>query len=138
MSVISYTTREIWVQNGDFSIYGIAYVPETEGKLPLVIFSHELGNDHTSGERYAEKLAEAGYAAYVFDFCGGTVGGNRSDGSNRGMSILTEASDLEAVLEAAQSWDFVDAGQDRPSRRQHGRTCYNGRRQYDIRRRSPE
>lgn len=104
----TYRTQEIWVQNGDLRIYGIAYVPNTNGKMPLVIFSHELGNDHTSGERYAERLAEAGYAAYVFDFCGGTVGGNNSDGSNKEMSILTEASDLEAVLESARSWDFVD------------------------------
>ena len=52
--------------------------------------------------------AEAGYAAYVFDFRGGTVGGNRSDGSNSEMSILTEASDLESVLAAAKTWDFVD------------------------------
>ena len=59
MPVYTYTTQEIWVQNGDFSIYGIAYVPETEGKVPLVIFSHELGNDHTSGERYAQRLAAA-------------------------------------------------------------------------------
>ena len=103
-------TQEIWVQNGDDRIYGIAYVPATEDgkKVPLVIFSHELGNDHTSGERYAERLAEAGYAAYVFDFRGGTVGGNRSDGSNSEMSILTEASDLESVLAAAKTWDFVD------------------------------
>ena len=104
----TYATQEIRVSNGDLKIYGIAYVPDTNGKLPLVIFSHELGNDHTSGERYAERLAEAGYAAYVFDFCGGTVGGNKSDGSNKEMSILTEASDLEAVLAAAKSWDFVD------------------------------
>ena len=104
----TYSTQEIWVQNGGLRIYGIAYVPETDGKKPLVIFSHELGNDHTSGVRYAERLAEAGYAAYVFDFCGGTVGGNRSDGSNKGMSILTEASDLTAVLESAKSWEFVD------------------------------
>ena len=91
-------------------IYGVAYVPAAEEgkKVPLVIFSHELGNDHTSGERYAERLAEAGYAAYVFDFRGGTVGGNRSDGSNSEMSILTEASDLESVLAAAKTWDFVD------------------------------
>ena len=109
MSVYPYTTREIRVQNGNLSIYGIAYVPDRSGKMPLVIFSHELGNDHTSGERYAERLAEAGYAAYVFDFCGGTVGGNKSDGSNKGMSILTEASDLEAVLASAKAWDFVDA-----------------------------
>ena len=104
----TYLTQEIQVRNGDLNIYGVAYVPDTDGKMPLVIFSHELGNDHTSGVRYAERLAEAGYAAYVFDFCGGTVGGNRSDGSNKGMSILTEASDLTAVLESAKSWDFVD------------------------------
>ena len=105
----TYTTREIWCKNGDANIYGIAYVPDTNKKAPLVIFSHELGNSHTSGERYAERLAEAGYAAYVFDFCGGTVGGNKSDGSNVGMSVMTEASDLEAVLEAAATWDFVDS-----------------------------
>ena len=106
----TYTTQEIWVQNGDDRIYGVAYVPAAEEgkKVPLVIFSHELGNDHTSGERYAERLAEAGYATYVFDFRGGTVGGNRSDGSNSEMSILTEASDLESVLAAAKTWDFVD------------------------------
>ena len=109
MPAQTYSTQEIWVQNGPLQIYGIAYVPETDEKAPLVIFSHELGNDHTSGERYAQRLAEAGYAAYVFDFCGGSVGGNKSDGSNREMSVLTEASDLEAVLEAAKSWDFVDA-----------------------------
>ena len=104
----TYKTQEIWVQNGVFKIYGEAYIPDTGGKVPLVIFSHELGNDHTSGERYAKRLAGSGYAAYVFDFCGGTVGGNKSDGSNKEMSILTEASDLEAVLKAAKSWDFVD------------------------------
>lgn len=110
MSTGTYSTQEIWVQNGDKRIYGVAYVPASDAgvKVPLVIFSHELGNDHTSGERYAERLAEAGYAAYVFDFCGGTVGGNKSDGSNNEMSILTEASDLEAVLAAAKTWDFVD------------------------------
>ena len=106
----TYTTQEIWVQNGTLRIYGVAYVPDAVEKALLVIFSHELGNDHTSGVRYAERLAQAGYAAYVFDFCGGTVGGNKSDGSNGEMSVLTEASDLEAVLESAKTWEFVDAG----------------------------
>ena len=108
MSAYTYKKQEIMVQKGDASIYGIAYVPETDKKVPLVIFSHELGNDHTSGERYAERLAEAGYAAYIFDFCGGTVGGNKSSGSNSDMSILTEAADLEAVLASAKTWDFAD------------------------------
>ena len=53
----TYKTQEIWVQNGAFKIYGEAYIPDTGGKVPLVIFSHELGNDHTSGERYAKRLA---------------------------------------------------------------------------------
>ena len=56
-SQASYTTQEIWTQNGDMKIYGVAYIPDTKEKSPLVIFSHELGNDHTSGERYAERLA---------------------------------------------------------------------------------
>ena len=103
-----YSMRETWCQNGDRKIFGVAYVPDAGERHPLIIFAHELGQDHTSGERYAERLAEAGYAAYVFDFCGGTVGGNRSDGDNVGMSVMTEASDLEAVLSEAATWDFVD------------------------------
>lgn len=108
---MSYRTEEIWCENRSSRIYGVAYIPEAEGKLPLVIFSHELGNNHEAGVRYAERLAAYGYAAYVFDFCGGSAGGtqNRSDGSNSEMSVLTEASDLSAVLDAAKGWPFVDS-----------------------------
>ena len=106
----TYETREIWCQRDDNRIFGIAYVPDAGAeKLPLVIFSHELGNSHTSGIPYAERLAAAGYAVYTFDFCGGTVGsGNRSDGTNLDMTVLTEVADLEAVLASAKTWDFVD------------------------------
>ncbi len=106
----SYTTKEIRCQNGKNSIYGIAYIPDTGSrKLPLVIFSHELGCSHTNGIPYAERLAENGYAAYIFDFCGGSVGReNKSDGKNTEMSVMTEVSDIEAVIEAAAAWDFVD------------------------------
>ena len=108
---MSYRTEEIWCENGSSRIYGVACIPETEGRLPLVIFSHELGNNHEAGVRYAECLAAHGYAAYVFDFCGGSAGGtqNRSDGSNSEMSVLTEASDLSSVLDAAKAWPFVDS-----------------------------
>ena len=108
---MAYRTEEIWCDNGGSRIYGVACVPEGEGKFPLVIFSHELGNNHESGMRYTERLAAHGYAAYVFDFRGGSAGGteNRSDGSNFGMSVLTEASDLSAVLDAAKAWPFVDS-----------------------------
>ena len=109
---MSYRTEEIWCDNGGSRIYGVAYIPEAEGRFPLVIFSHEMGNNHEPGVRYAERLAAHGYATYVFDFRGGSAGGtqNRSDGSNPEMSVLTEASDLSAVLDAAKAWPFVDSG----------------------------
>ena len=111
-TTMDYRTEEIRCQNGTDSIYGIAYIPDTNAKVPLVIFSHELGNNHESGIRYAERLARNGYAAYIFDFRGGSAPGiqNRSSGTSHAMSVLTEASDLEAVLEAAKGWSFVDIG----------------------------
>ena len=111
-TAMNYRIEENWCLNGDKRIYGLSYIPEGDGKFPLVIFSHELGNNHEAGVRYAERLAENGYAAYVFDFCGGSVSGkaNRSDGSNYEMSVMTEASDLEAVLQTVKTWDYVDPG----------------------------
>ena len=106
----TFRTEEIWVQKGNLRIYGVAHIPQTAGSCPLVIFSHGLGNNHESGARYAQRLAEKGIAVYAFDFCGGSASGvpNRSDGTNAEMSVLTEADDLEAVLEQAKSWEFVD------------------------------
>ena len=91
---MDYRTEEIWCQNGTDSIYGIAYIPDTNAKVPLVIFSHELGNNHESGIRYAERLAQNGYAVYIFDFRGGSAPGiqNRSSGTSHEMSVRTEAS----------------------------------------------
>ena len=106
-----YHTEEIWCENGNRKIYGMAYIPEGDGTYPLVIFSHELGNNHEAGIRYAEMLAENGIAAYTFDFGGGSVAGtdNKSSGSNSEMSVMTEADDLELVLNTVKSWEFVDA-----------------------------
>lgn len=105
--VYDYETREINCSIGDQNIYGVAYIPETDEKVPLVIFSHELGSTHRSGTEYAEELASRGIATYTFDFRGGSTA-SRSDGSTVGMSVMTEAADVEAVLDAAKEWDFVD------------------------------
>jgi dipeptidyl aminopeptidase/acylaminoacyl peptidase len=108
----SYSTRETWVRHDGGQIYGIAYIPDDgRSQHPLVIFAHELGENHTTGIPYAEHLAACGYAVYVFDFCGGSANGteNQSDGSSAEMSVMTETSDLESVLEAARDWDFADS-----------------------------
>lgn len=106
--IYKYETREIDVPINEQNIYGIAYIPRTEEKVPLVIFSHELGSTHRSGVPYAESLASHGIASYIFDFRGGSSG-SRSDGETTEMSAMTEADDIEAILDTAREWDFIDS-----------------------------
>lgn len=106
-AMTEYKTSEIWCENNGQRIYGISYVPEKDGKIPLVIFAHELGNTHSAGTAYAEQLASHGIAVYTFDFRGGSYG-SRSDGKTTEMSVMTESSDLEAVLAEVKTWDYVD------------------------------
>lgn len=103
----TYTQQEIEVYNDGQRIYGIAYIPDTGvEKVPLVISAHGLGGSYRSNLAYAEQLASHGLAAYCFDFRGG--GGSNSDGDTTQMSVMTEVSDIEAVLEATQGWEFAD------------------------------
>lgn len=105
--VYKYEQNEIEVENNGQKIYGIAYIPDTGAKkVPLVISAHGLGGSYRDNLAYAEQLASHGIAAYCFDFRGG--GGNRSDGRTTEMSVMTEVSDVEAILDAALEWDFVD------------------------------
>ena len=105
-----YEVREIWTENNGNRIYGEAYIPVTDGRSPLILFSHGLGSNHESGESYAKKVAPRGFAVYTWDFPGGSSvnNENRSDGSNLEMSVMTEASDLDAIIKTAKTWDFVD------------------------------
>lgn len=101
--------KDLWVTNGENQIYGEIYLPGSEEETyPLVIFSHELGADHTTGTIYAMRLAAKGYAVYLYDFCGGSKYKNKSSRESTDMSVLTEKSDLEAVIEAAKGWPFAD------------------------------
>lgn len=102
-----FKTLETKIGNADNQIYGLTYLPEKQGKMPLVIFSHELTVTHKTMQPYAEKLAKQGIASYVFDFRGGSVE-SKSAGKTTDMSVMTEVRDLEEVLAAAQKWDFVD------------------------------
>lgn len=80
-------------------IYGELYLPrEAELPMPLVIFSHGLGSNHHILEPYARYFAESGMAAYVFDYIGGSEE-SLSDGAMTQMSVLTEAEDLNAILD---------------------------------------
>lgn len=99
--------QEIKIEKSNKLIYGIAYIPiKDQKRFPLAIFSHGLGDSYISNYSYIEQLATHGIATYSFDFRGG--GGDKSNGKTTEMSVMTEASDLEDVLNESQKWDFVD------------------------------
>lgn len=102
-----FTVSDLCCNNNGKNIYGLSYVPKTDNKVPLVILSHELCGTYKNMEHFAEALAGNGYAAYIFDFCGGSTG-SKSDGLTTELSVMTEVSDLESILESAKTWDFVD------------------------------
>ena len=80
-------------------IHGRLYLPDSEKKCPIVIFSHGFGSDYRELEHYGPKFIQEGQAMLLFDFCGG---GPRttSDGSMGEMSVLTETEDLLTVIDA--------------------------------------
>lgn len=90
-------------------IYGMVYLPKnyTSGTLPTVIISHGIGSNHEGNSMCAKVLASAGFAAYCFDFCGGSPI-SKSSGSMQDMSILTEEADLNAVITTILEQPFTD------------------------------
>ena len=80
------------------TLYGILQMPEGEGPVPLVITCHGFGGNHLGAMDYASAFTAGGYAVFSLDFCGGGLW-NRSDGTMQEMSVLTEARDLNAVID---------------------------------------
>ena len=80
------------------TIRGTEYRP-IGGNLPAAIVSHGFMANQDTVRHYARHLAEIGYAAYCFDFNGGSVMGSKSTGKTTDMSVLTEVMDLEAVID---------------------------------------
>ena len=91
---------------GSLAIRGTVYRPEGSG-LPIAIVSHGFMANQGTVRKYAKLLAEMGYAAFCFDFCGGYVIGGKSDGATTEMSVLTEVADLEAVMTFARSLPYT-------------------------------
>lgn len=89
------------------TIRGTEYRPAGD-HLPAAIVSHGFMANQDTVRHYAKQLAEIGYAAYCFDFNGGSVAGSKSDGKTTEMSVLTEVMDLEAVIDYVASLPYID------------------------------
>ncbi len=102
--------RVLTVKNGEKTIYGMLYLPnEEKDRYPVVIMSHGFNGTHTAAAPHVVSITGAGYALYAFDFCGGGLE-SKSDGEMTSMTVLTEASDLNAVVDAIGALDEIDKG----------------------------
>ena len=90
-------------------INGTLFLPKTHKneRLPIAIVCHEFMANQLFSFPYAKALAGIGFAAFCFDFCGGGLV-STSRGSRRDMSVLTEISDIKAVIRFAQSLSNTD------------------------------
>ncbi len=95
-------------QRDGLTIHGHVFGREETPK-PAVILSHGFLANQKMCYGYAKLLAELGYAAFTFDFCGGGLGCS-SDGKSTDMTVLTEKADLLAVVRYVQSLSYVDTG----------------------------
>lgn len=108
-----YSTRDIDVKTPNGILRGTLYLPYqspymSEGKLPIVIMSHGFNGTFRETREYAECMASNGLAAFIFDFCGGSVN-SRSEGKTTDMSVYTELADLEAVTSMIERLPNIDA-----------------------------
>lgn len=109
----TYTSQELTCKRGDLTIYGQLFLPLGKdgkvpaGPLPTVACGHGFGANYLHCVPYAWDLAEAGYAVYCFDFCGGGYA-SRSDGNPIDMTIDTEREDFLAVIDLMRAQDAVD------------------------------
>ncbi len=99
-------------QRDGLTIRGLLFEPvrgkvNAEGKLPVAVVSHMFMLNYRLTVGYARFLAEKGYLAVCYDFNGGGLF-SRSDGKSVDMSVLTEARDLEAVIEAVLRHEKAD------------------------------
>lgn len=104
---ISDTEKEIYVYRDGLKIFGKVYLPEGDGPFPVVVCSNGAGTAYTTYKDIAMKLVENGIAAVCFDFAG-AFSPSKSEGSITEYSVLTEAKDLETIIDGIVTLDYID------------------------------
>lgn len=97
----NYTVTGLDCSNGGKDIYAELYFPKNGYKNKTVVLSHSYMLNCKSMQPYCAVLANSGYAAVCFDFCGGSMS-SKSDGSFMNMTVFTEVEDLECVVESVR------------------------------------
>ena len=105
----SWTVRDTAFSKDGRRIFARLYVPEGKGPFPTVILAHGFGMELSECEPCAMAFAGNGIAACCFDFIGGGKD-SRSGGRTEEMSVLTEAADMNAVLDGIRELPETDSG----------------------------
>lgn len=103
--------KNIFFYRDGIRIHGQLHLPEGEGPFPTVVLCSGMTASFTYYTDEAEAFAENGYAALVFDFIGpvqNSIGGSGSGGSLTEYSVLTEAKDLNVILDTLPALPKVD------------------------------
>lgn len=108
-----YFSEVAWCANGDESIFGKFYYPldfNAEKQYPVIIMSHGVSVTHSVFEKgkWVDFATENGCVAYAFDFCGSSERALSSMDMDD-MTIDTEISDLNAVIDFVKSQAFVNS-----------------------------
>ena len=113
-------TETLCVEYDVISLYGKALIPDGDGPFPTVIYTHGAESDDKADMTTLKGLAMSGVACYTFDFYGWTdrstgpqgvhwfhdVPGGVDDSYEK--KVLRQVEDLNAVIEAAKGWAFMD------------------------------
>lgn len=99
-------------QNESISIYGKIYRPGSvaaDVKLPTVILSHSASLTADAMNVYARAIAEAGFCAYAFDFCGACDDSRSIGRTTDEMTPFTEVADLKLVISCLKQMEGIDS-----------------------------
>lgn len=105
----TFTQKEYtFVSNGK-KIYARAYIPDVQGQVPLVVYSHGLGASVEHDEEVQKTLAKSGVAVFSFEFAGGSSSSSpKSEGATTEMSVLTEVQNLKDAIRIASGLEYTD------------------------------
>ena len=105
----TYIVKEYDFESNGKNLYARAFVPDVEGRVPLVIFSHGLGANVEHEEEVQKALAKAGIAVFSLEFAGGSSSSSpMSEGLTTEMSVLTEVQNLKDAIRIASGMEYVD------------------------------
>lgn len=106
------TSEVVSISHDGRHIYGIlTRSANAKGKRqPLAIIAHGFNATHDVGNAYYRTLCDMGYQCFAFDFPYGSLN-SKSDNNTMRMSVLTEQSDLEAVVDHFRRQPSVDRKQ---------------------------